>query len=497
MIDSRSRAPARKPNAVLRLKRKAPGPPPAARLKAVLRDHLLRIGRKFLAAARRWARKLDAVARPNNLVSYTPRQISRADIIEDISAAAGFDYAAERSRITNYESYYSFVPASSIEFHLARRRNHVDLAALRADVVLFPSSHPLLFLPDERTFIYDKHHEIPYHWRTDFLYLSAFSFANTARPSFALDTNIYDIANVFEIPEEVIYLGGSFNYGHFFTDYFPRFEALIAAVKADPALAERLPRIVVVYCEKSELDYLEKNFPDYAFLNLRGHEFSVIHIPKMYLATYVAFPLGVHLLRRGFADRRRAALGPGGARSTPAVPSARKVFLTRQGFKRRRIENEDDLIAALQTRGYLCISAMDYSVEQLAEILDGAETLVAGMGGHTTNAVFLRPGSTFIELAPASFDSNHIWQYNHSLFLCAQLKYLRFVVADSQRSGRGAETADAGIFDWEGVVDVKEFVEYVDRLDELAAPEASEQAADLDDDDPPQPLVTGATQLLH
>jgi hypothetical protein len=474
--DTNSAAAKRLPVPILHLKRRAIPRPRTARLKAAVREAVLRAGRRCFESARRLAHRLDKIGRPKGLVSYTPRQIRQGDIIKDISAATGFSYDATRSQIAQYETLYPFVPVGSITFHLNRRFNVVRLAALTADVVLFPSSHPLLFFPEQQEFIFDKHHEIPYHWKTEFLYLSSFSFMDTVRPNFVLDTNIYNIGNIFEIDEEVIYLGGSFNYGHFFTDCFPRFEALVAAMRADPQLAAQLPRAVVVYCEKGEFDFLERTFPEYSFLNLRGHEFSVIRIQKMYLATYVAFPLGIHLLRRGFAERRRQA-EPTPARPAAPLTSSKRIFLSRQGFKRRRIANEDELITTLRQRGFLCVSAIDYSIEQLAEILNGADTLVAGMGAHTTNAVFLRPGSTFIELVPASFDANQIWQYNHSLFLCSELRYVRFVVADSERSGRGAETADTGIFDWEGVVDLPKFLECLDRYESFGAASAALQNA--------------------
>lgn len=449
---------------------------PVLRLKrrAILRKHrpaliwarvsLLRLLRKLATIGRNVTRWLEGLGQPKDFVTFEARQLLQSEIIQDISRNLDFDHRAARQRIEPYRLYYGFVPADSSEYHLSSRFNRAGVGLFSGEIVLFPSSHPLLFNESAREFIYDKHHEIPHHRDGDHIRLHRFSFTNSVRPFFDIVTNFYDIANVYEIERDVIYLGGSLNYGHFLTDVFPRFEALVLALRKDRELAARLPDLVIVYCESGEYEFLQRSFPSFYFVNLKGYEFSVIRAKRLYALSYIAFPLGVSLLRRGFAEREAARISNSVISTTGPLPKPRRIYLSREGFKRRRIANEDELIAVLRGRGFISVSSIAYTVEQLAEIMGEVDMVISPMGAHTVNTVFMRPDKIFLELVPASFDANRIWQYNHSLFLCAELRYLRFVVPDSADSHQGGETSETGIFDWEGVVDIPAFLAYLDEI---------------------------------
>jgi len=462
--------PALPSNSPLKLVRRARKSSVRWRATVFVKTVVLKTGRAAMRQARRFAAWIEARQRPETFQLFSPAQLNRQNFVRELDSFAGFDRGAAQTRIGKYRSYYAFVPAGSPSSHLSTRFNHVDLMKTTGDVVLFPSSHPLLFNEDMRIFYYDKHHEIPYHSLTSHLQLKNFSFSNVVRPSFQILTNIYDVANVLELREDAIYIGGSFNYGHFFTDYLPRFEAIVAAAEADPKLDSELPKLVVTYCAEPEMAFLRRTFPAYSFINLFGFEYSVVRCRQLYMASFVSFPLGVHLLKSGLARRRVKA---GARNATTASPLPKKVFLSREGFKRRRIANEQQISEMLEARGFTVVPAIKYSIEELEGMFQDVEIIVTGMGAHTVNAIFAKPGAKMVEITPASFDSNSIWQYNHSLFLSAELRYFRFVVPDADQSSRGGETS-AGIFDWEGVVDLAAFKAYLDDIEAADADAAGD-----------------------
>jgi hypothetical protein len=336
-------------------------------------------------------------------------------------------------------------------FHSDINNSDIYLHKLSANIALFPASHPLLMFPDDKTFLFEKLHEIPYHGPNAILYLSRFEWTSIIRPTLNLSIDIPATCAVYEFKAPAIYVGGSLNFGHFLTDYYPKFLAVDKELRRDPALRSELPRLVIVYCEQGEFEYLERNHPEYEFFNLKEYSCAVVAARELYTTQFIPFPVACQLLRQQFQPGRAIEIA-----QSPSTDSGRansKVFLSRRGFSRRRVKNEEELIAMLETLGFDIVNVKDHSIEELASKLADYDMIASAFGAHTVNAIFLQPGSTFFEIVPRSFDKSHGWQYNHALFMSAGIHYIRAVADDAITSIEGGEFA-TGIFDWEGYVDI-------------------------------------------
>lgn len=439
------------PERYLQLKQRPPKPGPLGRLRSRLRTvyrQMVRVGARLARAVHR---RLLAAFSSLHSESYTQCELERSTRLRTASLTLGFDHPIWSKSVTPWKKDYAFVPADALAFHSNPKNSFIYIHKLSASIALFPASHPLLMFLKDKTFLFEKLHEIPYHGPDAILYLSQFKWTNLIRPSYNLNIDIAATCTIYEFEAPAIYIGGSLNFGHFLTDCYPKFLAIDQASRQDSELRSALPRLVIVYCEQGELDYLKRAHPDYKFVNFKGYDCTLITGLELYTTQFVPFPVACHLLRQQFQPERAAQ-----ADTPPPMGSGRanaKVFLSRRGFSRRRVENEDELIGMLETLGFDILNVKDYSIEGLAVKLGNYDMIVSGFGAHTVNAIFLPSGSTFFEIVPRSFDVSHGWQYNHSLFMSAGIHYIRFVADDSIASIKGGEDG-TGIFDWEGYVNI-------------------------------------------
>jgi capsular polysaccharide biosynthesis protein len=78
-----------------------------------------------------------------------------------------------------------------------------------------------------------------------------------------------------------------------------------------------------------------------------------------------------------------------------------RIFLTRRGEYESRIANHAEILAALDSIGFIALDASAYSVERLINIFANAEAIVSECGSTALNACLFSPQSVpIICLAP-------------------------------------------------------------------------------------------------
>ena len=84
---------------------------------------------------------------------------------------------------------------------------------------------------------------------------------------------------------------------------------------------------------------------------------------------------------------------------SPDIPG-RKLFLSRELAKNRRLVNEADVLAALPA-GFERVATESMGVREQAVLFSKAAVIVAPHGAGLTNLLFARPGALVVELVPA------------------------------------------------------------------------------------------------
>ncbi len=103
------------------------------------------------------------------------------------------------------------------------------------------------------------------------------------------------------------------------------------------------------------------------------------------------------------------------------------IYVSRRKAGARRLLNEDQVVAALDARGFKTMMMEDYSVKEQIEIFSNARVVVMPNGAAGINMAFSSPGATLIELIPASYLHCVNWIYS-SLSGC---RYGRLICDDS------------------------------------------------------------------
>ena len=84
-----------------------------------------------------------------------------------------------------------------------------------------------------------------------------------------------------------------------------------------------------------------------------------------------------------------------------ALPSARKIYISRADASRRRIVNEHDLTAMLSRKGFKEVVLGTLPLRQQLAIINKAETIVMPHGAAGANLFAARKGTTVIEILPS------------------------------------------------------------------------------------------------
>lgn len=87
----------------------------------------------------------------------------------------------------------------------------------------------------------------------------------------------------------------------------------------------------------------------------------------------------------------------------------RRIYISRQGAKWRRVINEAELMALLEPLGFAAIALEHYTLPEQAALMASAEIVISIHGAGLTNIVFCEPGTKVIELFPRSSILPYFW----------------------------------------------------------------------------------------
>ena len=84
--------------------------------------------------------------------------------------------------------------------------------------------------------------------------------------------------------------------------------------------------------------------------------------------------------------------------NTPSVRLGDRVYISRSRAQKRKILNEEKVVNILRELAFEIIYAEDVSFEQQVKIASAARYLISNHGAGLTNMLFMRPGSSVLEL---------------------------------------------------------------------------------------------------
>jgi capsular polysaccharide biosynthesis protein len=79
-------------------------------------------------------------------------------------------------------------------------------------------------------------------------------------------------------------------------------------------------------------------------------------------------------------------------------PGEKKIYISRQKAKYRKVVNEEKLCKMLEEHGFEIICGENFSLAQQADIFSSAGTLLGLHGAGLANCIFMHPGSNVIEI---------------------------------------------------------------------------------------------------
>lgn len=132
-----------------------------------------------------------------------------------------------------------------------------------------------------------------------------------------------------------------------------------------------------------------------------------------------------------------------------------KIYISRLGKENRHLSNENELINALQKRGYFILDPESYSLDEQIMLFHHAKIVVGLLGAGLSNIVFCQKGTLVYELIPS--------HHNNPCFLALSLQSELNYWADQFDTGVRYSGPDH-LSAWEKPIDI-DFV--LGRLDEL------------------------------
>lgn len=115
-----------------------------------------------------------------------------------------------------------------------------------------------------------------------------------------------------------------------------------------------------------------------------------------------------------------------------------RIYISRRAAAKRRIANEDEISETLSNSGFQTVYAEELSFEQQVELFSRARYLVSNHGAGLTNMLFMKTGSSVLEL-------RHRTDYiNNCYFIMSSALNLNYFyqLCEPQHDNRDAHTAD-------------------------------------------------------
>ena len=104
-------------------------------------------------------------------------------------------------------------------------------------------------------------------------------------------------------------------------------------------------------------------------------------------------------------------------------PNIKRIYITRNAAKSRRILNEDELLRVLQPWGFHSIKLESMSVIEQAALFSQAEIIIAPHGSGLTNLIFCQPNTKVIEL----FSPNYVYHCYWWISNLVELDYYYYI----------------------------------------------------------------------
>ena len=112
----------------------------------------------------------------------------------------------------------------------------------------------------------------------------------------------------------------------------------------------------------------------------------------------------------------------------------RKIYISREKASCRKILNEDEVFSFLKKMGFKKIYIEDYSLEDQAQIFNGAEEIVTPHGSSLANLVFCRPRTKVLEF----FNPNYVMPLYWSISNDLDLDYA-YLIGEGKRPKEGED----------------------------------------------------------
>ncbi len=110
------------------------------------------------------------------------------------------------------------------------------------------------------------------------------------------------------------------------------------------------------------------------------------------------------------------------------VEKSKKIYVTREDSKYRKIINEGDVVTLLREKGFRVINPQLYEIEEQIEIFSNAEKIIAPHGSNLANIIFCKPGTEIFEITPSFKDNEKILEDRYlNLSLINNLKHNKIV----------------------------------------------------------------------
>ena len=192
---------------------------------------------------------------------------------------------------------------------------------------------------------------------------------------------------VHERIDRAVLVGGDPNFYHWTADFLPR----LMAVGKTPALAD-YPILV----HENILDYQRERL---AIAGIGEDRLIPLEYPGCYPCGELIVPLfpcefprpsGLILSARAISWLRALA--------TPAENGSRRIYISRRDAGRRRIANEEVLMAALEDEGFESLELSGFSQKEQIDIFSTAEIVVGCHGAGLTNLAFAPSRCRLIEI---------------------------------------------------------------------------------------------------
>ncbi len=194
---------------------------------------------------------------------------------------------------------------------------------------------------------------------------------------------------------------GAMNYFHWMVDVLPCL-ALIQA--SDPIDLDQIDHILIHGYKGTafqDLTLARLKIPKTKILNTAEPKNQHIQAEQLIvpsLAGHISHLThwGSQVLRDLFLDQ-------------PPVPQFRRIYISRQGAKWRRIVNEEALIDLLIPLGFECVRLERFTLPEQAALMRSAAVVLSIHGAGLTNIVFCEPGTQVIEILPRSTILPYFW----------------------------------------------------------------------------------------